>query len=164
MWGDAPGYFFVINVQMQHKSGHCMEAKPGVFPFCSGSGITPATPPACRFLASSVTAGGDPTQEPHSGISPVHRRGELSKHTIDRNWPHQVALPAYRCTDGNYVTIRLFCEGLSLSPRGHSFCRDGTDMNIFGFAEREHAEQFRDRFGGEFIDPKDRPKWPGSRR
>jgi hypothetical protein len=28
----------------------------------------------------------------------VYRRGELSKHTIDRDWPHQVALPAYRCT------------------------------------------------------------------
>jgi hypothetical protein len=25
-------------------------------------------------------------------------------------------------------------------------------------------EQFQTRFGGEFIDPKDRPKWPGSRR
>jgi hypothetical protein len=37
-------------------------------------------------------------------------------------------------------------------------------MNIFCFAEREHAEQFRDRFGGEFIDPKDRRKRLGSRR
>jgi hypothetical protein len=94
----------------------------------------------------------------------VHRRGGLSKHAIDRDWPHQVALPAYRCTGGNYVTMRLFCEELSLSPRGHSFYRDGTDMNVFCFARREHAELFRDRFGGEFIDPKDRPKWPGSRR
>jgi hypothetical protein len=25
-------------------------------------------------------------------------------------------------------------------------------------------EQFQTRFGGEFIDPKDGPKWPGSRR
>jgi hypothetical protein len=37
------------------------------------------------------------------------------------------------------------------------------DVNVFCFAERAHAEQFRERFGGEFIDPKDRPKWPGSR-
>jgi hypothetical protein len=27
-------------------------------------------------------------------------------------------------------------------------------MNVFCFAEREHAEEFRKRFGGEFIDPK----------
>jgi hypothetical protein len=82
---------------------------------------------------------------------------------IDRDWPHQIALPAYRCTGGNYVTIRLFCENLSLCSRGHSFYRDGTDFNVFCFAEREHAEHFRERFGGEFIDPRDRPKWPGSR-
>ena len=93
----------------------------------------------------------------------IYRRGELSKATIDRDWPHQVALPAYRWTGGNYVTIRLFCEGLTLCPRGHSFYQDGTDMNVFCFAEREHAEQLRERFGGEFIDPRDRPKWPGTR-
>ena len=29
---------------------------------------------------------------------------------------------------------------------------------------RAHAEQFRERFGGEFINPKSRPKWPGSNR
>ena len=94
----------------------------------------------------------------------VYRKGELSKGTIDRDWPHQVALPAERCLGGNYVTIRLFCDGLSLCPRGHSFRRDDTDMNVFCFAERSHAEQFQQRFGGEFIDPKDRPKWPGSSR
>jgi hypothetical protein len=64
----------------------------------------------------------------------------------------------------NFVTIHLFCEDLSLCPRGHFFYRDGTDFNVFCFAEREHAEQFRQRFGGEFIDAKDRPKWPGSKR
>jgi hypothetical protein len=31
-------------------------------------------------------------------------------------------------------------------------------MNVFCFAEREHAEQFLARFGGEFMDLKDRPK------
>jgi hypothetical protein len=37
-------------------------------------------------------------------------------------------------------------------------------MRVFCFAQRSFAEQFRDRFGGGFIDPKDGPKWPGSRR
>jgi hypothetical protein len=73
---------------------------------------------------------------------------------IDRDWPHQIALPAYRCLGHNYVTIHLFCEaqGLSLCHRGHSFRRDDTDMLVFCFAERPHAEQFQARFGGEFID------------
>jgi hypothetical protein len=94
----------------------------------------------------------------------VYRKGELSKGTMDRQWPHQVALPAARCGGANYVTIRLFCEGLSLCPRGHSFRRDDTDMSVFCFAQRAHAEQFQHRFGGEFIDPKCCPKWPGTRQ
>jgi hypothetical protein len=94
----------------------------------------------------------------------VYRKGELSKGTIDREWPHQVAVPAERCLGGNYVTIRLFCEGLSMCTRGHSFRRNDSDINVFCFAERSHAEQFQARFGGEFIDPKDRPRWPGSGR
>jgi hypothetical protein len=40
--------------------------------------------------------------------------------------------------------------------------RDDADMLVFCFADRAHAEQFRERFGGEFIDPMSRPKWPGS--
>jgi hypothetical protein len=94
----------------------------------------------------------------------IYRKGELSKGIIDRDWPHQIALPAERCMGGNYVTIRLFCEGLSLCPRGHCFHRDNTDMNVFCFAKRADAEKFQARFGGEFVDPKDRPKWPGARR
>ena len=94
----------------------------------------------------------------------VYRKGEVSKGTIDRNWPHQVALPAARCGGANYVTMRLFCEGPSLCPRTHSYRCDDTDMLIFCFAHRVHAEHFQERFGGEFIDPKCRPKWPGARR
>jgi hypothetical protein len=96
----------------------------------------------------------------------VNRKGELSKGTIDRKWPHQVALPASRCGGANYVTIRLFCEDqkLSLCVRGHSFRRDDIDTLVFCFAERAHAERFHERFGREFIAPKSRPKWPGSRR
>jgi len=94
----------------------------------------------------------------------VYRKGELSKGTMDREYPHQVALPAARCSGGKYVTIRLCCDGLSLCPRTHSYRRDDADVLVFCFADRVHAEQFRDRFGGEMIDPKSRLKWPGVRR
>jgi hypothetical protein len=95
----------------------------------------------------------------------VYRKGELSRGTMDRQWPHQVALPAARRTSHNYVTIRLFCESLSLCPpRTHSSRRGNQDMLVFCFADRDHARQFKDRFGGEFIDPKSRPKWHGSKR
>ena len=91
----------------------------------------------------------------------VTRKGELSKLEIDRQWPHQVAVEAYRCTGENYIKHRLFCQDMSLCARGHFFYRDGVGFNVYCFAERDHAEQFRDRFGGEIIDPKDRPRWPG---
>jgi hypothetical protein len=35
-------------------------------------------------------------------------------------------------------------------------------MTVFCFTRRERAEKFRDRFGGDFLVPKDRPKWPGT--
>jgi hypothetical protein len=96
----------------------------------------------------------------------VYRKGELSKGTMDRNWPYRIALPAYRCLGHDYLTIRFFCEGegLSLSPRTHSLRRDYEDLVIFCFAQRQHAEQFRERFDGEFIDPKSRPKRPAARQ
>jgi hypothetical protein len=93
----------------------------------------------------AVERGGDHLRRPR-----VYPKGELSKGTMDRQWPHQVAQPAARCSGGNHVTIRLFCEGLSLCPRTHSFRRDDEDILVFCFAEHAHAEQFRERFGGEF--------------
>jgi hypothetical protein len=103
----------------------------------------------------------------HGGIDPmVYRKGELSKSTIDREWPHQVALAADFVAGANYAIIHTFCrdEHLSLCPRGHNFQRDDTWYVCFCFAERHHAELFQKRFGGEFTDPAHRPKWPRSTR
>jgi hypothetical protein len=96
----------------------------------------------------------------------VYRKGELSKSTIDREWPHQVALAADFVT-ASYTHIQDFCrdEPLSLCPRGHSFRRDDTWYVCYCFAERDHAARFLQRFGGEFTDPASRPKWrPSARR
>ena len=51
----------------------------------------------------------------------------------------------------------------SRCARAATHSRGDTDMTVFCFADRTHAEQFQDRFGGEFMDPKDRPRWPASR-
>ncbi len=90
----------------------------------------------------------------------VYRKGELSKSLIDRGWPHQVALLSRLCMGENFMTHRFFCRDLSLCDRGHGFVRDGHDFSVFCFAEREHAEMFQQRFGGELMCPKTRPKWP----
>lgn len=91
----------------------------------------------------------------------VYRKGELSNREIDRRYPFQVALRASATYGDSYVTARLFCEDLSLSPRGQFFRRYDEDFNVWCFAELEHAERFRAKFGGEIIAPKDRPRWPG---
>jgi hypothetical protein len=94
----------------------------------------------------------------------VYRKGELSPATIDREWPHQVALPADQCSGRAYATLHQFCAGLSLCPRGHSFRREDRDYVVFCFAHPVHAEAFRQRLGGEIIAPEKRPRWLGAKR
>jgi hypothetical protein len=93
----------------------------------------------------------------------VYRKGELSKGMIDRQWPHQVAVPADSCTGANWVRIQEFCKGMSVRPRGHFIYRDTIGFNVYCFGEREHAQQFCGRFNGEFIAPEERPRWPRKR-
>lgn len=77
---------------------------------------------------------------------------------MDRQRPHHVALPAIRCHGHNYITLRLFCEPLSLRSPIRTIRRDGQDMIVFCFAEPEHAQLFRAHFGGELLDHQDQPK------
>ena len=81
----------------------------------------------------------------------VIRKGELSQRTIEREWPHQVAITAETCRGGGYITTHYFCEELSLCPRHGYFRRDDRDYVVFCFADPEHAELFRARFNGEMV-------------
>jgi hypothetical protein len=91
------------------------------------------------------------------------RKGELTRVKINRDWPHQVALPEAATIGASYSVVHDFCKVLSIYPRGYSFRRGDRSFNVFCFAERDHAESFRDRFDGELIDPNERPRWGGSR-
>jgi hypothetical protein len=82
------------------------------------------------------------------------RKGELTKSRMDRDYPHQVALPADQCTGENGRIIEAFCADLSVAPRKHSFRRDDRWHVVCCFADPAHAERFRERFGGEAFDPK----------
>ena len=79
------------------------------------------------------------------------RKGELSQRTIEREWPHQVAITAETCRGGGYITTHYFCEELSLCPRHGYFRRDDRDYVVFCFAEAADAELFRQRFNGELM-------------
>jgi hypothetical protein len=72
----------------------------------------------------------------------TYRKGELSATMIDRDWPHQVALPASQSAGGGYKAIHTFCK----------------DLSVYCFAEQEDADRFMQRFGGERFDPKQRGK------
>jgi hypothetical protein len=50
----------------------------------------------------------------------MRRKGELSPASIDRGWPHQIALPARLCERGGYQEIHEFCKDLTPSTRGHA--------------------------------------------
>jgi hypothetical protein len=87
---------------------------------------------------------------------------ELTSGMTDRRWPHQVALRADQVSGENYKVTRDFCRDLSVAPRGHTVRRDGKDYIIFCLLDPIHADLFRERFGGERFDPKDRgrgSKW-----
>lgn len=94
------------------------------------------------------------------------RKGELSKARLDREWPHQVMLPANRCSGEWYPLMHAFCLHLSLAPRHHSLVRNDEWHLVFCFAVKEHAEIFRERFSGEHFDPATRGRgrdWARSR-
>jgi hypothetical protein len=88
----------------------------------------------------------------------MRRKGELSPAGVDHGWPHQVAVPADRCTGTSTNVIREFCKDLSLCPRGHTVRWEDEWFRVYCFADPAHAAAFMARFGGETFDPKQRGK------
>jgi hypothetical protein len=78
----------------------------------------------------------------------------------DHTHRHWVALQEEKCIGANYRMLRTFCgeRGLSLSPHGHSVISDNAPHQVFMFAEEEHAEIFREAFGGERMHPEEKGK------
>jgi hypothetical protein len=94
----------------------------------------------------------------------VYRKGELSKGTMDRQWPHQVALPADSVVGKNVTIIDRFCRGLSVCARHHRYWHHDTEFIVYCFAEQGDALYFQTYFGGELMTPQTRPKHLGPRR
>ena len=90
------------------------------------------------------------------GASVGRRKGELTAAAIDRGWPHQVAVLATECRGSHGRFIDACCLDLSVCERHHSVFHEDKWWIVYCFADPEHAEKFRVRFGGERFDPKDR--------
>jgi len=84
------------------------------------------------------------------------RKGELTTAAINRGWPHQVAIPATQCMGSHGRFMDAFCLDLSMCERHQSVFHEDKWWIVYCFADAEHAEKFRMRFGGERFDPKDR--------
>jgi len=81
------------------------------------------------------------------------RKGELTPATIDRQWPHQIALLTSYCQGENYYPVQNFANTLSVCTRGHSFCQNDKWYRVFCFKEKADAEKFQAKFGGDWFDP-----------
>ena len=81
---------------------------------------------------------------------------ELTAAAIDRGWPYQVAVPATDCRGSHGRFMDAFCLDLSMCERHHSVFHEDKWWIVYCFADAEHAEKFRMRFGGERFDPEDR--------
>jgi hypothetical protein len=67
-------------------------------------------------------------------------KGELSSAAIDREWPHQVVLPARLCERDGYNEIHEFCRDLTLCSRGHSLYHDSQWFHVYCFKEAPDAQ------------------------
>ena len=77
------------------------------------------------------------------------RKGEITPRRIDRNYPHQVELPATMVAGANCLVIDFFAKALaSGAPRHNTARRDGEFFIRYAFADPSDAETFHARFGG----------------
>ena len=79
--------------------------------------------------------------------------------TIDRDVPHQVALPDDICTGSNFTLIDRFLREHAMVCRTRAVIAiwdsgSQEQWRLHCFADREAAATFLDHFGGIMFDPK----------
>jgi hypothetical protein len=88
-------------------------------------------------------------------------KGTTTRSLLDRQWPHQVALPAeaLRGTEHSMPVYALAKE-LAGEPRRYRLERDRRDFTVFCFADPAHVQAFAERFGGEVLPVVDESRRP----
>jgi hypothetical protein len=82
----------------------------------------------------------------------TRRKGEITRSTLKRKWPHHVVLPTDNVRGlADSEVVRGFADTLSAAPLTYSLRRGDADFIVFCFAKLENANAFRDRFGGEPV-------------
>lgn len=80
------------------------------------------------------------------------RKGEMNRARLDRDYPHQVALPEGM---GNFNATLKLAQSLSAADRHKSVSSDGQWFTVWCFSKPEDAAAFKAELGGEECDPKD---------
>ena len=83
----------------------------------------------------------------------------MSGWEIDAKFPHQVAL-LNTTTVARWSELSAAVEGMSRSPLGHAFFRDGESWVVLCFSKPEDARRIAAQFDGELMSPDTRPRWP----
>ena len=97
------------------------------------------------------------------------RKGELSKTTIDRDFPYQVALPETYVV-ANFDRVRGKADELGVCSRGFGYHQNDGHHVVYCFPTEDAGNAFWLEFGGTKVAPKrsaivhvwgpPRPKWP----
>ena len=88
----------------------------------------------------------------------VYRKGELSKSTMDKEWPHHVAHHTPGGGWKRFHDLEAYCYAVAACPRFHSLAEWSLHHTIFCFREAAHAEDFIALFGGFRIEPSERAR------
>lgn len=86
------------------------------------------------------------------------RKGQMSQTTINRLWPHQVAILADIYRGPLKPEIDAFCKPYPHSGAPFQLHYEGQSYLVKCFSEKAIADEFMTRFGGELFDPRERGK------
>jgi len=76
-------------------------------------------------------------------------RVQPSRRLVDREYPHQVTVPAESVGGKNFDSVIVFHAQISQPQRSRSVFRDDRWFAVYCFADPQHARSFQALFGGE---------------
>jgi hypothetical protein len=76
-------------------------------------------------------------------------RGQPSRRMVDREYPHQVTVPAESVGGKNLDHVILFHAQIGQPQRSRSVFRGDRWFEVYCFADPQHARSFQALFGGE---------------